>query len=123
MLIIRTEQIAALGAARRLAFESAMTEHLEQTFPDWASSLGDERLRSFVRHGIARAREHGFQSEVDIGRYLHVMQVLGERFDESTEYPWALPLLASELPPEQKIDRLRDAMDYELEVRRINHVR
>jgi hypothetical protein len=123
MLVIRREQFDALAAVKLANFETRMIQHLRNVFPEWSLALGPEKLHDFVRHGIARASVHGFRTELDVARYLHVMQSLGETFDESTEFPWAAELLTKEIPAAAKMDRLRDAVEYQLEARRICHVR
>ncbi|MGZ5152836.1 MAG: hypothetical protein ACXWCS_09210 [Burkholderiales bacterium] len=123
MLMIRKAQIDALGATRHSGFEDEMVVHFQELYPEWSKALGGEKLRAFVRHGLNRAKAYGFSVELDLARYLHAMHALGERFDESPDYPWAAHLLTGELTASEKMDRLRDAVDYQLEARRIRHVR
>jgi len=119
MLVIRKEQMDTLAAARLSSFEAKMIDHLQKVYPEWSRALGPEKLGEFVRHGINRANLHGFKVELDVARYLHVMHDLGERFDESPDYPWATELLAKQLPASEKMDQLRDAVEYQMEARRI----
>lgn len=100
-------------------FESRMVTHLQTYFPEWSQALGEHGPIDFVRHGIARARQYGFEVELDLARYLHVMQALGRDFHLSPEYPWAQDLLMSQVPAAEKMARLRDAVDYQMEIRRI----
>lgn len=120
MLVIRREQIRALSDARVQQFVNRMIRHHQKFFPQWSGSLGDEKLEAFVWHGIKRANQHGFEVELHLARYLHVMQSLGKHFDESPEYPWAHALLKTNLPVEEKMNRLMDAALYETEARRIS---
>jgi len=119
MLVIRKEQMDTLAAARLLSFEAKMIDHLQKVYPEWSRALGPEKLSEFVRHGINRARLHGFEVELDVARYLHVMHDLGEKFDESPDYPWAAQLLTKKIPASEKMDQLRDAVEYRMEARRI----
>ena len=121
MLLIRQEQFDAFAAADLARFEAKMIEHLQRVFPDWTMAQGREKLADFVRHGIRRANRYGFRVELDVARYLHVMQTLGRDFDESPEYPWAGNLLKSDTNAAHKMDRLRDAADFSIEARRITH--
>jgi hypothetical protein len=126
MLVVRTGQLSALSQARLAEFEAKMCEHLRRVYPSWPlADVTDpaqrDALRNFVRHGMARAERYGFRVELEIARYLHVMHDLGERFDESPEYPWAPILLAQNVSAAEKMNRLRDARDYQLEARRISH--
>jgi len=123
MVTIRREQLDAFAVSALSSFEARMIDHLESIFPDWSAARGPSNLRAFVRHGISRARAHGFEVELDVARYLHVMQELGERFDESPDHPWAAELLARTIPSQEKMDCLRDACEYQLEARRIGHGR
>lgn len=123
MLVIREAQLQMLSEARYDAFAARMVEHLRRVFPEWAEGHTSETLHAFVRQGMARARRYGFEVELDLARYLHVMRYLGESFDQSPEHAWAPALLTSALPPSRKMDRLRDATEYQLEARRIAHGR
>jgi len=96
-----------------------MLEHLRRVYPEWAQLHADEALQAFVQRGVQRAMGYGFRVELDIARYLHVMHDLGEDFDRSPEHPWAPALLTSDLPSDRKMDRLRDAAEYQVEARRI----
>jgi hypothetical protein len=119
MLVIREAQLRMLSEARFKAFAARMVEHLRRVFPEWAERHTFETLHAFVQQGMARARRYGFEVELDVARYLHVMRHLGESFDQSPEHPWAPVLLTSALPPSRKMDRLRDATEYQLEARRL----
>ena len=119
MMTIRPAQFTALAASRLSEFESRMVGHLQTCFPGWSRELGEEKLEEFVRRGIGRAKLHGFRVELDLAYYLHVMQALGETFDEAPEHAWARELLASELSPPEKMDRLREAASYSKEARGI----
>jgi len=123
MLVIRKEQVRSLSSARMKKFAASMVSHHRKVFPEWSEKLGADGLEEFVWHGIERAGRHGFESELDVARYLHVMQALGKQFDESPEYPWAVALLSQDLPVQDKMDRLRDAAHYEIEGRRIRSAR
>lgn len=123
MLVIRKEQMDTLAAARHSSFEAKMIDHLKKVYPEWSQALGPEKLGDFVRYGISRASVHGFQVELDVARYLHAMHDLGETFDESPDHPWAADLLTKEMPASEKMDQLRDAVEYQMEARRISRGR
>jgi len=106
MLTIRLEQVEALGAMKLSSFKAKMMAHLQKVFPKLSAEMGAEQLRDFIGHGISRAKLYGFLAEVDVARYLHVMQKLGKQFDESSDYSWASELLSSELPGPEKMDLL-----------------
>lgn len=119
MLVIRNAQLAALSAAVLSTFERKMVAHLRRVYPEWARSPEPE-LVTFVRHGLTQASRYGFTAELEVARYLHVMHDLGPGFDESPEHRWAKPLLTSDLPAPTKMDRLRDAAQYQLEANEID---
>jgi hypothetical protein len=116
---IREVQLQLLSNAKRRDFAIRMVDHLRRVFPEWAGPLTSETLLAFVEHGVARASRYGFQVELDVARYLHVMHALGQDFDQSPEHPWAPGLLTCDLPPDRKMNRLRDAAEYQREARRI----
>ena len=123
MLAIRNDQIAALERARLVMFEDKMIDHMRRVYPDWIGQVTPEDLRAFVRHGMERARVYGFETELEIARYLHVMHDLGRDFDESRQHPWAAALLNdAQLTAAEKMDRLRDAAYYQVEARKLAHV-
>lgn len=121
MFILRSAQIAAFSAAGTERFVIKMVKHHREYFPEWSRGLGADALDAFIRHGMERANLHGFETELEIARYLHVMQALGRNFDESGEYAWAEELLNRRMAPQAKMNHLRDAAGYELEARRIRN--
>jgi len=123
MFLIRQSQVDVHSTSMLTEFETRMVVHLHTYFPEWTAEQGPDRLAEFVRYGIKRAQRYDFTVELDLARYLHVMQALGKNFDESKTYPWAPTLLTSKLPPSEKMDRLRDATDYYIEARRIQDAR
>jgi hypothetical protein len=101
-------------------FEDKMIAHMRRVYPDWTRQLLPEDQLAFVRHGVDRARSYGFETELEIARYLHVMHDLGRAFDESPQHPWAASLLRdAQLTPAEKMDRLRDAAYYQVEARKL----
>lgn len=122
MLTIRKAQMDALASEVVLDFEDRALAHLSQASPEWSAAMDAEQREQFIRHGLRRARKYGFETEFDVMRYLLAMQALGMRFDESPEHEWAAALLARRMSPGQKLDRLLDAVHYQLEARRIRHV-
>jgi hypothetical protein len=120
MLAIRNDQIAALERARLAVFEDKMIEHMQRVYPDWARTLQREDQRAFVRQGMERARSHGFETELEVARYLHVMHDLGPDFDRSLRHPWAADLLNdAQLTASEKMARLLDAAYYQVEAQRL----
>jgi hypothetical protein len=94
VLKIREEQVGALRRAAERAFEARMIAHLREHFPAACAGLDDGALRERVRLGTARARRHGFEAEADHCRFIDLMFVLGEHFDEDPRLPWVAAILA-----------------------------
>jgi hypothetical protein len=123
MLVIRKQQMAALSASRVVDFEIRMVAHLQRCFPPWSQALGPDLLRGFVVRGMQQAHRYGIETELDIARYLHARQALGDDFDAPPQGQWALDLMNRPWPAARKIAALRDAVGYQLEARRIQHAR
>lgn len=121
MLKIRKRQLDALAEEMVAGFSERMEEYLRTAFPEWAAEMGARALRSFVAHGVARAAEYGFGSELDTANYILAMRELGMRFDEDPALPWARALLTAPLAASERVGRLEDAVRYEREARRIRN--
>jgi hypothetical protein len=123
MLVIRKEQMDAFAKVGLKKFEAKMLAQFKDSYPEWAKAQGDQKLAEFIRHGVDRATRYGLKIELDVARYLHVMQSLGMKFDESERHPWARPMLErTDLLPADKIENLRDAVQYHQEAARIEAV-
>jgi hypothetical protein len=123
MLVIRRKQFEALAEMRLSKFETRMVEHLTEAFPDWSKAQGQQKLAEFVHYGVNRAFQYDIRIELQVARYLHVMQAMGADFDTSGKYPWVQPLLQrSDLDPGEKVARLKDAAEYHVEEQRIRNL-
>lgn len=115
MLTIRREQMDAFEAAAVRDFERRMLAHVKEHLPKHHAVLGEEILRRVIRYGIGRAEAHGFTAESDVCLYITLMLMLGSRFDEDPQLPWAEEILQDKSlsDPEPRIGQLHDrAMDY-----------
>ncbi|HEX3880076.1 MAG TPA: hypothetical protein VHW24_24010 [Bryobacteraceae bacterium] len=90
-LTVRQTQIDALSDMRRQAFEGRMVDHLNRFFTRRADRIGEAGLRELIRGGIVRAGKYGFRTEQEVCRFIGLMLVFGERFDEDTA--WAAEIL------------------------------
>jgi hypothetical protein len=95
----------------RAAFErflSDMRAHIERCFPEQFLALERETLDELLRHGLARARAHGFSGERDVCKFIDLMLVFGRGFDRDPQFPWASEILVGRWPidPSARIDRL-----------------
>jgi hypothetical protein len=107
MLVIRAEQMIALGASVRRRFEREMADHLSAFFPEQCAALRNDELSMFIQTTIDRALGYGIDRERDVCKFLDVAMAIGKDFDRSDEYPWSREILADEmLVGQEKIDRL-----------------
>ncbi len=93
MLVIRREQVAALSAAQDERLREWLLQHAVLCFPRLCAPLGEVGLRALVEKACVTAEEEGFQSPRGASCFLDLMLVLGPGFVDSSEHPWARPLL------------------------------
>ena len=116
MLTIRSEQMVALAEQQRHQFDDRMVAHVRKHFRDECAALGDEAVRAQVRDGIARARNHGLASELDVARFVDVMFGLRPEFDSE---PWAAAILGDKgRLPTERMDCVCEQAEREAEARR-----
>jgi len=48
--------------------------------------MGPQALRQFADQGLERGRQHGFESEWELVRYLDLLMALGRDLEEKPEY-------------------------------------
>lgn len=118
MLTIRQEQMQALGRVRRLGFEDRLARHARKFFPEPCREMDDVALRGVCRRAIRRAAHYDMVAEADVARFLSLMLVFGRRFDEDPSLPWARRVLAQDIGPTLKSQRLYfAALEHEPEAR------
>jgi hypothetical protein len=108
MLTIRDAAWDKLADAAHVDFIARMRMHLRKFFPEQCDALGEVRTGQLIEFGITRAREHGFESERDVCKYIDLMCVFGHRFDRDERLPWAREILESRFPPapDERMDEL-----------------
>lgn len=107
MLVIRAEQMVALGESIKRRFEREMADHLSTFFPEQCAALRADELSLFIQTTIDRALAYGIDCERDVCKFLDVAMALGNDFDRSDEHPWSREILSDEmLVGQEKIDRL-----------------
>lgn len=87
-MIVRGEQLTALGSARETQFTSEMVTHLRSHFPREVDGLGDGELRIHIEEGLTRARGYGLTSTQDSIRFLNLCASFGWHFDQEPSRPW-----------------------------------
>ncbi len=106
---IRKEQLRILSEHRVDDFVRRMARHVTEDLPRQceAQSLTEADADSFVRRGIAAARDHDITTEVGVRQYIDCMVTLGPEFDSDARYPWAQEILSDDgLSPAEKADAL-----------------
>lgn len=119
MLNIRPEQMRILSEDAERRFVQRMAGQLRKHYPERCATLGDEKLLEAIRLGMARAGRHGVWREREYCLWLHLMLVLGGRFDEDPNLPWARAILADAAlsDPIHKVHRLYEAAERYLQKR------
>jgi hypothetical protein len=111
MLTIRKEQLKVFSKNEDLKFEDRVSVHLHKIFPEQSETLGEEKLRELIRHGIARAQSYEIVAQRDVCKYIALMMIFGRDFDVDKKLPWASETLKEEFlegHPTEKIQRLVD---------------
>jgi hypothetical protein len=91
MLIVTPQQMQALS---RDMFNSWMVEHLAEFFGEETAALDEDEIRERISAAVERARQHGFQNEVEWCRYVDLSFVLGPAFDQDPDLPWVSEILS-----------------------------
>lgn len=86
-MIVRGEQLTALGSARETQFTSEMVTHLRSHFPREVDGLGDGELRIHIEESLTRARGYGLTSTQDTIRFLNLCASFGWHFDQEPSRP------------------------------------
>lgn len=85
MLIIRREQLAALGADAVRGYAPKIAAYLREAVPELAGQRED--LLGFVREAMQRGQGYEFETEWDLARFAKYELLLGPEFD--TQCGWA----------------------------------
>lgn len=88
-LHISADQMKRLGDAMHHSFELGAVTRLRRLFPETTARHSDDTMLLFVRHGIARARQHELVTVTDVQRWLDLMMHLGPYFDTAGQPEFA----------------------------------
>ncbi len=84
-------------------FEASAADYLRETFPEKCEAIGNAALPAIVSFGRKQAEAHQFRTERTIVMYLHLMFMLGSRFDSDPLFPAGAEILNDkEIAEEQK---------------------
>jgi hypothetical protein len=113
MLVIRSEQMLVFEKMALAAFERSMVAHLREFSPPLTATLSEDELLNFVRFGISCAQQDGFTLQGPVGLYLETMLLLGSKFSEDPQYPWAsIAIRNHEEGDEDELKRATRLWDY-----------
>lgn len=90
MIEVDDEQMKALASAD---VDRKIVEHLREHFPEHCRALGEGGVQQVIERTQERAGGYGIEDPVDRCRFLSLVFLLGEDFDE---LPWARAVLERE---------------------------
>lgn len=96
----------AFEKSQQDSFEARVAQRLSQHF-EKCRLMEAGAFQALIRRGIHQANAWGFSSARDVSRFLGLVVVLGEDFDQGERHAWARQILEEKgLGPSQKLDRL-----------------
>jgi len=114
---IRQDQMRAFSEYMDRSFEQRATRHLRAEYPAETTGMSDDQLCAFVQEGSGKAAKYELNRETEIGLFLDLLMLFRADFDQGV--PWAKDILESSyLSSEQKVERLREFRNSELERRK-----
>lgn len=117
MLIIRDEQMEALGLYMRRVFEERMVQHVKDAYPGryqtlTEGGLGDKNVRALIRKGIDKAAGYGVEKEGNVTTFIEWMLEYGPDFEVQEERAWMKDILELDTWEEDgKIGAIEDLME------------
>lgn len=93
MLVIRQEQMEALGQISLGKFLNKMVAHCMDFSPRLCKVLGEEQLRVALSQAIDRADSYDFTFQGPTRFFIEMMLLFGSDFDSDPQYPWAAEIL------------------------------
>lgn len=92
MLVIRPVQMQELGRPGLRRFVDETTAHVREVWRAECAKLGEAGPRQVVEAAVERARVHGLQTRLDVGRFVHLVFAFeNSQFDTAA---WAEEILA-----------------------------
>lgn len=115
--VLRREQLDVLAEVYTAQkFEERLIESVRQTWPKECAELGESGLRRRILNGVCKATEYGLGEESEISRFVNLIFLLGDNFDDVDERPRAYQILNSrKLSSRNKISQLINLVADELE--------
>jgi len=91
MLVIRKEQLLAMGKAQEERFIRELVQYARDDFSEETNQLSDGDIDAIARQAISKSQGYGMTERADIYRYFNFMLIYGLKFDE--DLPWAKEIL------------------------------
>jgi len=96
MLVIRNEQLKILGRGPLEKYEARIVQHFFKYFTLESRHLGKEKLICFIKLGIFKAGEYGYETQKQALYFITIMFLLGSYFDEDPLHIWVKDKLIDE---------------------------
>ena len=81
MLTIRETQVDAFEEAQEIESAQAMRDYFVKTFPELSQKTPERLEIEAIRRSFAKARQHGFCDDEQVGKFALLPLILGEDFD------------------------------------------
>lgn len=94
MPVIRCEQMKALEQSAALNFEDKMVVHCCHFAKRHCEAIGEENVRSVIRHGMERSRRYDLTNRGPVRFYIEMMFMFGSSFDTDPQLPWVEEILS-----------------------------
>jgi hypothetical protein len=106
MLVIRREQLAALGEQCESDFRRRLLNHLIPLRTQYGRSLTDQELAKQMERGLTSGRRF-FTSEIDLVRYVDIVMTRMGGWSDNDHPPKVMRLLEGRsLPGARRLDNL-----------------
>jgi hypothetical protein len=107
MLSFGRQQFLALGQGPQQRFVTELAARLTRFWPEEAAAFGPARTLEVTQQAVQRALALGFESELDVARFAHLVFALHSL--HFMDQDWARPYLQGPQPPRVRMNRLFDA--------------
>lgn len=112
MLVIRKEQMDALGLTSEKLFIDSLVRRFAVEFPLHQATLGDVGLKRVIESSLDWGRSRGLRTSGALTTVAELVLVYGPELQDSPDRDWAFELLENPtLPEELKGQLLRKRMD------------
>lgn len=93
LIVLRDEQLRAMGAALFDQYASEAMAHVRALFPKRVKVMGSEAARALVDKALARGKEHGLKRERNLTLFVDLYFALGEDWETMPGALWLRKIL------------------------------